>query len=112
MLLTEEPTLDRTGKLQAFFSFKYTENQNLIHTILFRRWLTYWSSHGGENQVMFLQIYALVNAIAILTMLSRVLLVLLSGLNAAKLLFAELLDAILRAPMSFFDSKFKFHVYS
>jgi len=70
------------------------------------RWLTYWSRHGGEDPYSFLQIYAFINVTAIFAIFARQLFIFLAGLRAAKLLFVELLDVILRAPMSFFDSKY------
>jgi len=68
------------------------------------RWLTYWSRHGGEDPYSFLQIYAFINVTAIFAIFARQLFIFLAGLRAAKLLFVELLDVILRAPMSFFDT--------
>ncbi len=75
--------------------------------ILFaHRFLTYWSREGGGNEHAFLEIYALINLAAVFTMFGRVVLIMTSGLRASKSLFEELLVVVLRAPMSFFDSKF------
>ena len=53
----------------------------------------------------FLLVYAEINFVSILSMLGRVVLLHLSGLKASRSLFTELLNVVLYAPMSFFDSK-------
>lgn len=67
-------------------------------------WLTYWSRNGGGKEDTFLYIYALINLVAVFTMFARVVLIFASGLRASRSLFEELLDVVLRAPMSFFDT--------
>lgn len=68
-------------------------------------WLTYWSRNGNDNSEYFLAIYACINLAAVISMLGRVLFIMLTGLRASRVLFDELLDVVLKAPMSFFDSK-------
>ena len=71
-------------------------------------WLTYWSRNGNDSSgaaLDFLFVYAMINLTAVFTMFGRVILIMLSGLRASRKLFTELLDVVLRAPMSFFDSK-------
>ncbi len=71
-------------------------------------WLTYWSRNGNnspDSSMYFLLIYALISLTAVVSMLCRLLLIMFSGLRASRILFEELLDVVLRAPMSFFDSK-------
>lgn len=51
--------------------------------------------------------YACINILAIITMFTRVVLIFLSGLRASRILFVDLLEVVLKAPMSFFDSKFR-----
>lgn len=70
-------------------------------------WLTYWSKNGNESPdaaKKFLLIYAIINLTSVLSMFGRVILIMLSGLRASKVLFTELLDVVLQAPMSFFDT--------
>ncbi len=72
-------------------------------------WLTYWSRNGNDSNassIHFLIVYAQISLAAMGTILFRVVLISLAGLKASKTLFAEMLDVILRAPMSFFDSKY------
>lgn len=73
--------------------------------VLSKWWLTYWSERGGsDSQLHFLAIYALINFFAILGSLARLLFVVVCGLRASRKVFSRLLDVILRAPMSFFDT--------
>lgn len=73
---------------------------------VFLKWfLTYWSSHGDEsNQGSFLCVYALANLASILASFLCFVCVVAFGLKASNKLFIELLDVVLRAPMSFFDT--------
>ena len=76
-----------------------------VINVFLKWWLTYWSSHGdASNQFYFLSIYALVNLASVLASFLSFLCVVVFGLKASKKLFHELLDVILRAPMSFFDT--------
>lgn len=68
-------------------------------------WLTYWSRHGNNNSDHFLMIYGFINLAAVVSMFGRVVFIMLIGLKASRVLFDELLDVILKAPMSFFDSE-------
>lgn len=86
--------------------FSYAIDQAL--SVGSKWWLTYWSKNGGgdpSSSREFLLVYAEINLASICSMLLRVVLIHLSGLRASKTLFSELLDVVLRAPMSFFDSK-------
>lgn len=67
-------------------------------------WLTYWSRTGGASAFFFLGIYALVNFLAIFATFCRQILFMLVGLRASRSMFEQLLDAVLQAPMSFFDT--------
>eukprot|EP00560_Eucampia_antarctica_P007002 CAMPEP_0197828720 /NCGR_PEP_ID=MMETSP1437-20131217/5242_1 /TAXON_ID=49252 ORGANISM="Eucampia antarctica, Strain CCMP1452" /NCGR_SAMPLE_ID=MMETSP1437 /ASSEMBLY_ACC=CAM_ASM_001096 /LENGTH=1315 /DNA_ID=CAMNT_0043430055 /DNA_START=350 /DNA_END=4300 /DNA_ORIENTATION=+ len=70
-------------------------------------WLTYWSEaneRDPDSQMHFLLIYALINMSGVLAIFGRVVLSVLSSLRASKLIFSKLLDVVLRAPMSFFDT--------
>jgi len=76
-------------------------------TVMSKWWLTYWGEHGGdstEKQLRFLMIYAGINLGAILAAYARVCLVMLCGLRASRKLFSRLLEVVLHAPMSFFDT--------
>lgn len=69
------------------------------------RWLTYWSRNGKEeDEFTFLKIYAIINVCAIITMFIRVFMIFMSGLRASRLLYVNLLEVILKAPMAFFDT--------
>jgi ABC-type multidrug transport system fused ATPase/permease subunit len=70
-------------------------------------WLTFWSEHGNEtanSQMRFLGVYAFINIVAILFNVSSSVVMMLVALRASRALFSRLLDAVLRAPMSFFDT--------
>lgn len=67
-------------------------------------WLTYWSQTGGSQPFFYLGIYALVNMSAILATFCRLFLFITAGLRASCSMFEELLDVVLQAPMSFFDT--------
>jgi len=85
--------------------FGYVVDQGL--SVASKWWLTYWSKNGNSSPNAakeFLVVYALINVAAILAMLLRVILIMLSGLRASKILFIDLLDCVLQAPMSFFDT--------
>merc|ERR1711998_692001 len=56
------------------------------------------------SQWMMLGIYTLINLTVVISMFLRQLFLYLSGLKAARKLYMELLESILRAPMSFFDT--------
>ena len=70
-------------------------------------WLTNWSeanSRDPDRQMYFLTIYAIINLTGAVSILGRILLVTFSSLRASKKIFQNLLDVILKAPMSFFDT--------
>merc|ERR1719401_798287 len=73
-------------------------------------WLTFWSEHSSSGAgvargpFFYLAIYGLINASAIATTSCRVVLFCLAGLRASRSMFEHLLDAVLGAPMSFFDT--------
>ena len=79
-----------------------------------RWWLTYWSeqsssahsshSHNHPTQGQFLGVYSAINIAVALAMFVRMLYLYLSSLRAAKAIFMQLVNTILRAPMSFFDT--------
>jgi len=83
-------------------SFALVEGVN----ILSKWWLTYWSNHArdpGESQGKFLTIYAFINIAAAICLFGRAILIVVSGIKSSRLLFSQMLDVILQAPMSFFD---------
>jgi ATP-binding cassette subfamily C (CFTR/MRP) protein 1 len=70
-------------------------------------WLTYWSRNGGGSPSAareFLLVYAIINLTSIVSMFGRVVFLMFSGLRASRKLFTELLEVVLQAPMSFFDT--------
>lgn len=67
-------------------------------------WLTYWSQSGGSHALYYLGIYALVNMSAIFATFCRLILFIFVGLRASRSMFEQLLDVVLQAPMSFFDT--------
>jgi len=85
-------------------AFAGTEGIN----VLSKWWLTYWSQHGGEGgsagQFRFLAIYAAINLSAVVAVFVRLMLVMFTGLAASREMFKRLLEVVLEAPMSFFDT--------
>jgi ATP-binding cassette subfamily C (CFTR/MRP) protein 1 len=76
-------------------------------TLLSNWFLTYWSAHGSEDlasQIRFLGFYALINVMAIFFNVFRSIILMLVALRASRKLFTRVLDATMRAPMSFFDT--------
>ena len=67
-------------------------------------WLTNWSQSGGSRPFFYLEIYALINVSAIFATFFRLIFFVLVGLRASRSMFEKLLDVILEAPMSFFDT--------
>eukprot|EP00934_Nitzschia_sp_Nitz4_P009275 Nitzschia sp. Nitz4//scaffold39_size137210//112596//117089//NITZ4_003219-RA/size137210-augustus-gene-0.186-mRNA-1//1//CDS//3329550443//9265//frame0 len=70
-------------------------------------WLTYWSNNAGDDvgsQLHFLGIYGLINLATIATEFLRMAVVVVLAFIASRKLFVELLDSIMRSPMSFFDT--------
>jgi len=68
-------------------------------------WLTYWSAHGNENnQVHFLIIYGAINLFNIVGIFLRLIFTMLVGLRASRKIYSNLLQNIMHAPMSFFDT--------
>jgi len=73
--------------------------------VMSKWWLTYWSSgSGGRGPFFYLGIYALVNVSAMWATFFRLLLFVYAGLRASRSMFERLLDVVLAAPMSFFDT--------
>lgn len=76
-----------------------------ILSVTSKWWLTAWSGSGDGSRVFyFLGIYALVNFSAIASTFVRIMLFITAGLRASRLMFVEMTDAVLNAPMSFFDT--------
>ena len=73
-------------------------------TVASKWWLTHWSESGVSNPFFFLSIYALINFSAIVATFFRLLFFMLAGLRASRSMFERLLDVVLLAPMSFFDT--------
>jgi len=67
-------------------------------------WLTYWSQNTGGDKFEFLRVYALINLMSLIAIFMRVIAIVLIGLKASRILYEEVLDTVLRAPMSFFDT--------
>ncbi|MCO5600206.1 hypothetical protein L7F22_054315 [Adiantum nelumboides] len=58
----------------------------------------------GYNSTRFITIYIILNAGGLLAVVIRVVIVTLMGLKTSQLFFIQLLQSIIRAPMSFFDT--------
>jgi ATP-binding cassette subfamily C (CFTR/MRP) protein 1 len=68
-------------------------------------WLSYWSQHRNSGSAWFyLSIYACINVLVVCCSLWRELYARLRALTASRTLFLELVEAVLYAPMSFFDT--------
>lgn len=70
-------------------------------------WLAYETS--GENAssfqpTIFIEVYAIIAAISIVLITLRAFLVAFLGLQTAQMFFRKILNSILHAPMSFFDT--------
>ena len=72
--------------------------------VLSKWWLTHWSQSGGGDAFFYLWIYALINFSAIFATFCRLLIFIFAGLRASRAMFEQLLDVVLEAPMSFFDT--------
>jgi ABC-type multidrug transport system fused ATPase/permease subunit len=75
-------------------------------------WLSYWSQSGGSHAYFYLGIYALINFSAILATFFRLILFVRVGLRASRSMFEHLLDCVLEAPMSFFDTYVYIYIVS
>ena len=73
-------------------------------TVTSKYWLTYWSQGDGRDPFFYLSIYALVNFSAVFATFCRLILFILAGLRSSRSIFENLLEAVLQAPMSFFDT--------
>ncbi|KAJ0976274.1 hypothetical protein J5N97_018239 [Dioscorea zingiberensis] len=70
-------------------------------------WLAYETSAGNAasfNPSLFIEVYAGITAIAIVLVAVRSFLVAFLGLKTAQIFFKQILNCILHAPMSFFDT--------
>ncbi len=118
-LMTDELKERSTGSVSRKMYFLYGRAAGGLHVVAVlllgyaaveamtvgnRWWLSYWSEHGDKSQWMMLGIYTLINLTVVISMFLRQLFLYLSGLKAARKLYMELLESILRAPMSFFDT--------
>ncbi|VEU33619.1 unnamed protein product [Pseudo-nitzschia multistriata] len=73
--------------------------------VLSKWWLTYWSTHGAEHdQMYFLGIYGVINLANIVGIFLRLMFVMMTGLRASRKIYLGLLQVIMHAPMSFFDT--------
>jgi len=68
-------------------------------------WFTYWSVHGNkDNQVFFLSIYGAINLFNLVAVFLRLIFIMMLGLRASRKIYSNLLQNIMHAPMSFFDT--------
>ncbi|KAI9913446.1 hypothetical protein PsorP6_005192 [Peronosclerospora sorghi] len=70
-------------------------------------WISYWSEKAikySDSQMYYVYVYMLINLAYAVMLLIRVILLYLCSLHASRLLFNKLLNQILRAPISFFDT--------
>jgi len=83
------------------FAFAFVESIG----VLSKWWLTYWSTHGTEHsQVYFLGIYGAINLFSVLCTFLRLIFIMMVGLRASRKIYTNLLQIIMHAPMSFFDT--------
>jgi len=94
--------------LGGFLFFFIVLGGNALHQVAeyASKWfLTYWAGNSIEiDGKTFLGIYTLINLAGVFVILIVTMLIFISSLRASRLLFTELLDAVLRSPMSFFDT--------
>ncbi|CAI5723801.1 unnamed protein product [Hyaloperonospora brassicae] len=70
-------------------------------------WISYWSEQATkypDSQLYYVYVYGLINMAFVAMLFVRVALLYLGSLHASRLLFDKLLNRILRAPTSFFDT--------
>jgi ATP-binding cassette subfamily C (CFTR/MRP) protein 1 len=76
-------------------------------TLLSTLWISYWSEQASkypDSQMYYVYVYMLINVAYAVLLFVRVVLLYIGSLHASRLLFGKLLDQILRAPTSFFDT--------
>ncbi|RYG58976.1 hypothetical protein EON64_20730, partial [archaeon] len=73
-------------------------------TVLTSYWLSVWASSGSSDTVFYLSIYILINLGICLATLWKEYFSRMRALHASRILFTDLLRAVLYAPMSFFDT--------
>ncbi|KAG6623523.1 ATP-binding Cassette (ABC) Superfamily [Phytophthora cinnamomi] len=76
-------------------------------TLLATVWISYWSEEASkypDSQMYYVYVYMLINLAYAVLLFIRVVLLYLGSLHASRLLFNKLLNQILRAPTSFFDT--------
>ncbi|GMF24437.1 unnamed protein product [Phytophthora lilii] len=76
-------------------------------TLLATVWISYWSEQAAkypDSQMYYVYVYMLINLAYAVLLFVRVILLYLGSLHASRLLFSKLLNQILRAPTSFFDT--------
>jgi len=86
--------------LLILFMFAFVE----LLSVGSKWWLTHWSESGGSDPLFFLGIYAVINFSAIFATFVRLILFMTTGLRSSRAMFEKLLDTVLCAPMSFFDT--------
>ncbi|KAF6136410.1 hypothetical protein GIB67_019293 [Kingdonia uniflora] len=67
-------------------------------------WLAYETGGESFNASLFIRVYAIIAAVSCVLVLIRALLVTFVGLKTAQVFFKQILNSILHAPMSFFDT--------
>ncbi|KAE8982765.1 Canalicular multispecific organic anion transporter 2 [Phytophthora rubi] len=78
-----------------------------VLTLLATVWFSYWSEQASkypDSQMYYVYVYMLINLAYAVLLFIRVVLLYLGSLHASRLLFNKLLNQILRAPTSFFDT--------
>ncbi|KAF1791747.1 P-loop containing nucleoside triphosphate hydrolase [Phytophthora cactorum] len=76
-------------------------------TLLSTVWISYWSEQAEkypDSQMYYVYVYMLINLAFAVVLFIRVMLLYVGSLHASRLLFNKLLNQILRAPTSFFDT--------
>ncbi|KAG6950353.1 hypothetical protein JG688_00014194 [Phytophthora aleatoria] len=76
-------------------------------TLLSTVWISYWSEQAEkypDSQMYYVYVYMLINLTFAVVLFIRVMLLYVGSLHASRLLFNKLLNQILRAPTSFFDT--------
>ncbi|KAG7390174.1 ATP-binding cassette sub- C member 8 [Phytophthora pseudosyringae] len=85
------------------FGFFAAQGLTLLSTL----WISYWSEQAAkypDSQMYYVYVYMLINLAYAVLLFIRVILLYVGSLHASRLLFNKLLDQILRAPTSFFDT--------
>ncbi|RLN47454.1 hypothetical protein BBJ28_00013553 [Nothophytophthora sp. Chile5] len=89
--------------LMVILGFSVAQGLSLLSTV----WISYWSEQAAkypDSQMYYVYVYMVLNLVYAVMVFVRVIILYLGSLHASRLLFNNLLERVLRAPVSFFDT--------